>query len=153
MDNSIFAEIIKPIDELLSKNGFTQKEQGCFEGESAIYKVYFDEARKQFVLSFKDKSNELDDFGELASWLFDGGVKSDAVVIAEDFCDVISKKLGIVKSNKTNDAANIAMPTKAAAGEENGINSLTQKLLAIYPAFKNDYKEAYAKYNSFLYID
>ncbi len=149
MDTQVFNEISSACGEILSQNGFKCKTaEGKFVSENQEFYVKFDEDASQFILEYVDKTAG-DSAAVLSSWLFNGENKGDIIVIKEDFCDSISKKLGIKSGSKQN----IAMPTKSAAGSLHTIDSLTQKFLAIYPQFKEDYKENVANNGSFYYVD
>ena len=134
--------------EVLTANGF-KAEGDTFESENAVFTVKYDEDRKLYILLYTDKAANAGE-AEMASWLFDEGTKSDATVIGEDFRDQIAIKLGIKKSALQ--SGNVVMPTRNAAGSENTIDSLTQKILAVFPAFKDDYREHMTEYGSFLSV-
>ena len=151
MDIQIFKEISSACGEILSANGYKCKtEEGVFTSDAADFNVKFNEESSMYSLEFTDKANSSDPV-VLSSWLFNENNKGDKDVIKDDFCDCISKKLGLKKvPGATN---SVVMPTKSAAGQQNGVDSLTSKLLAIYPQFKDTYKESVAANGSFLYVD
>lgn len=151
MDIQIFKEISSACGEILSANGFKCKtDEGVFSSDTQEFAVKFNEESSMYSLEFTDKANSADPV-VLSSWLFDENNKGDKIVIKEDFCDSIAKKLGLKKlAGATN---SVVMPTKSAAGQQNGVDSLTSKLLAIYPQFKEVYKENVATNGSFLYVD
>ena len=153
MDITAFKKIVDGCAEVLTKNGFEQTDiTGVFTKENAKFQIRYLEDSKMMVLEQTDTADVDGSETVIANWLYEGN-EGDIPVIVEDFCDQIGVKLGIVKPAASITASSIAMPTKKAKGDEYTIDSLTQKVLAIYPAFKEDYKQSVAKYNSFLYVD
>lgn len=147
MDTAIFNIVSSACGEILSANGFKcNTAEGKFTGENADFNVKYDDERKQFILEYVDKAANGEPV-ELSSWLFEGENKNDAVIIGEDFASVVSVKLGIKKP--THGTSSVAMPTRSAAGEQHGAESLTQKLLAVFPQFKDDYREHVASIGSY----
>lgn len=142
-------EIVNGCSDLLTKNGYKPSQNaGEFIGDLSCFQFRYDEERTLVILEYCSESNG--DYTELGSWLYDGTNPKDVPTIVEDFSDVIAKKLGLKPSS--GNTANVVMPTRAAAGSENTVDSLTQKMLAIFPAFKETYKEHVAEKGSFLYV-
>ncbi|MBR5451774.1 MAG: hypothetical protein IKV36_02140 [Clostridia bacterium] len=153
MDTTALNKIIDGCSALLTKNGFAATDvAGEFTKDSTKFAVKYLEDSKMMVLEYTETADMEGSETVIANWLYEG-IESDIPVIVEDFCDQIGVKLGIVKPAASLTANNIAMPTKKAKGDEYTIDSLTQKILAVFPAFKEVYKENVAKYNTFLYVD
>lgn len=153
MDISAFKKIVDGCAELLNKNGFAATDiTGEFVKENTKFAVKYLEDSKMMVLQYTETADMEGSESVVANWLYEGN-EGDIPVIVEDFCDQIGVKLGILKPAASLTANNVAMPTKKAKGDEYTVDSLTQKVLAVFPAFKDAYKENVAKYNSFLYVD
>lgn len=153
MDITAFKKIVDGCADILTKNGFAATDiTGTFQKDSTCFAVKYIEESKMMVLEYTETADMEGSQVVLANWLYEGN-EGDIPVITEDFCDQIGVKLGLAKPAASLTANNVAMPTKKAKGDEYTIDSLTQKVLAIFPAFKEIYKENVAKYNSFLYVD
>jgi hypothetical protein len=153
MDITAFKKIVDGCAEVLTKNGFAATDiTGVFQKDSVKFAVKYLEDSKMIVLEHTETADMEGSESVIANWLYEGN-EGDIPVIVEDFCDQIGVKLGLVKPAASLTANNVAMPTKKAKGDEYTVDSLTQKVLAIYPAFKESYKENVATYNSFLYVD
>ncbi len=150
MDTAVFNTVSSACGELLAANGYTcSPAEGRFFNDDNEFSVRYDSERSQFVLAFTDKKAGAAEV-ELASWLSDGESKGDAAVIGEDFADTVAVKLGLKKPSHS--APTVAMPAKSAAGEQHGIDSLTQKLLSVFPQFKDTYKEHVAELGGYYYV-
>lgn len=144
-------EIVNGCAGLLTEQGFKPGENaGEFVGEKGKFIFRHDEERNLAILEFAAADLEGAEAVELASWLYDGSNPKDCVTIAEDFSDQIAGRLGVKAPSSA--AGNVVLPTRNAAGTENTIDSLTQKILAIFPAFKDAYKEHVSEKGSFLYV-
>ena len=153
MDITAFNKIVDGCSTLLTKNGFATTDiTGVFQKDSVKFAIKYLEDSKMMVLEHTETADMEGSETVIANWLYEGN-EGDIPVIVEDFCDQIGVKLGLVKPAASLTANSVAMPTKKAKGDEYTIDSLTQKVLAVYPAFKDAYKENVAKYNSFLYVD
>lgn len=160
MDIKYISELNGLLYEFLNSNGFSSKGQdtGFYKGEEKIYKVSYDEAGKEFSISAATivADEESASFKVLSSWLFDEenhGPK-DISLIAEDFISTVAAEEGIkLSSSNAVDIENVALPEKAAQGEEPGIEAFAQKFLALFPQYKDNYKEMIAKYGDFLYVE
>ena len=156
MNIQFLKEVTDVLTPVLTKNGYSTKdlELGCYRGESKNYRVSYNEAKKLF--SVEVSNVDADTYTILSTWYFDEndhGAK-DTVCIGEDFLEAIAKDAGI-KVVKTADGKtlDIAMPEKAALGTEPGIEAFTQKFLAMFPQYKDAYKESVVKYGDFLFVD
>ena len=151
MNIECYNAIIAEMQVLLDGQKFV-KDGEIFKNENKAVKVFFDEDRKTVNLAVADVAEEIGDFVTVNSWLFgeDQGVK-DAASVGVDFADTLRGELGIKKSSRsvTN---NVALPT-TEKGDSITLTTLTQKLLAIFPQYKETYKAEVAKYGKFLYID
>lgn len=152
MNIECYNAIIAEMQVLLDGQKFV-KDGEIFKNENKAVKVFYNEDRKTVNLAVADVSEEgIGDFATVNSWLFgdDQGPK-DATSVGVDFADTLRGELGIKKASRSV-ANNIALPT-SEKGDSITLTTLTQKLLAIYPQYKDTYKEEVAKYGKFLFID
>lgn len=150
MKKACYDVIIKEMQPLLDGQKFVAVED-YFKNEKTAVKVSYDEDRRLFVLSVAQVTdNEVGEFSSIGQWLFeDDQTEKDAIAVGVDFADTLRGNLGI-KAEKT--AVNVALPV-AEKGEEINILALTQRLLATFPQFKEDYKQDVAKNGKFLYMN
>ena len=92
----------------------------------------------------------------LSAWYFDEASHgaNDIKCVADDFVSAVAKDNGIrivVAADET--FKEIELPKKAEEGAEPNIEAFTQKFLAVFPQYKDNYKEMMAKYGSFLYVE
>ncbi len=156
MNVQYIKEVCEVWEGTLAESGFSSKEQetGFFKGEFKTYRVAYHESKKLFTLSVAQ--NESESFTELSSWYFDEDShgSKDTKCIGEDFLESFAKDAGVKIIKKSDGTAKeVALPEKAAVGTEPGIEAFTQKFLAMFPEYKETYKESVAKYGDFLYVD
>ena len=72
--------------------------------------------------------------------------------MAEDFADSLREIFGMKK--QVSNLKDVALPSKAASrGPTPNVEALAQRFLAIFPQYKDAYREHMAKYGEFLYQD
>lgn len=160
MDIKYTVELNGLLSEFMNSNGFSSKEQdtGFYSSEEKIYKVAYDAERKEFSLSSAAiiTDEESASYKTLSVWFFDEdnhGAK-DIACISEDFISTVAAEEGIkLATSSAHGAENVALPEKAVGGEDPGIEAFTQKFLALFPQYKDNYKEMVAKYGDFLYVE
>lgn len=159
MDIKYIKEIADFMSEFANEHQFTRElsDSLYFKNEFKCYKVEFIEAKSLFIISVApiDAEGEPSEFNLLSSWYFneaDHGSK-DTKCIADDFVSYIAADSGIKLVQNNGDLSQIALPAKAEEGTEPGIQALAQKFLALFPQYKDVYKESVAKYGEFLYVD
>ncbi len=152
-------EIISFMSDFLKENGFSSDglEAGLFKNDLKMYKVEFIDGKNTFMLSVAniDSDGQAGDFAKLSSWYFDEenhGAK-DTKCIAEDFTEAVAADANIKIVKTQAGSTEVAMPEKAAEGKDPGIEAFAQKFLALFPAYKDNYKDMMVKYGDFLYID
>ena len=156
MNIQFLKEVSDVLKDVLVENGYSPEGQelGTFKGEFKTYKVAYLDDKKLFTVSVAPTDTE--NYTELSSWFFDEsdhGPK-DTACIGEDFLTAVAKDLGVTIVRATDGTVQeVAMPTKAAAGTEPGIEAFAQKFLAMFPQYKDSYKEMVAKYGDFLYVE
>ena len=139
-----YDSLIKYLSPFFSENGITANEDGSFSGKGKNIKITYNEATKCYDLAVAGEGEELK---TVSSYLFDDSQsEKDIESVAIDFTDTLRKQMSIVKKRT---AENIALPT-FEGGETISLSGLTQKLLAIFPENKEEYKNHVAKYNRFL---
>ncbi|MBQ9977494.1 MAG: hypothetical protein IJP21_02755 [Clostridia bacterium] len=153
MENMFYDVVISEMQEFLSQNGFKEKD-GKFANDKSCVSVKYDESRKVYTLLKADLDEE-GKFGEeveISAYLFDETHnKNDAACVAIDFVDTLKKELG-VKSVRKNSAGAVDLPT-ASKGDAVTVNTLTTKLLSVYPQLRETYKTETAEKGKFLYLD
>ncbi len=151
MEQKIFEAIYDEIRPLLTENNFFEKD-GVFSGDNRAFKVDYNEERHLFeLLSAEVTDGTLGEYASVSSYLFDeNSTAADAVAVGIDFNDTISSLLGVSK-RKTR-SAEVALPQKTG-GDTLTVDDLANKLLAIFPAYKDAYKECVSQYGELLYVD
>ncbi len=161
MNIKYIKELNDSINPFFNNNGFSSENQdtGIYKGENKIYKISYESEIKQFVLSSAPIITDDADanYTALSTWYFDEdnhGPK-DIQCIADDFIATAAKNEGIklAASGITADLSEIALPERSKDGDEPGIEAFTQKFLALFPQYKDTYKESIAIYGDFLYVD
>lgn len=147
MEQKIFESIINDTAEVFKEAGFSEQD-GTFANDKYAVKVEYDEAKK--LCQLMSKATGENDFITINSWLLDDSTSAnDAKSIVLDFTESFNKLIGV---KKTVAAAEIKLPTKADLGETPNVTALCSKVLAVYPQFKDTYKEHVTQYGSFLPI-
>ncbi len=156
MNIQFLKEVSDVLKDVLIENGYSTEGQelGTFVGEFKTYKVSYSDDKKTFTVGVAPTDTE--SFTELSSWYFDEsdhGPK-DTLCIGEDFLEAVAKDLGVTVIKASDGTTKeVALPEKAAAGVEPAIDAFAQKFLALFPQYKEDYKEMVARYGDFLYIE
>lgn len=125
---------------------------GVYLNDKKAVKVDYDEQRKLFRLSAADiEEGKEVQFRELSAWLFDETHNlRDAKAVSEDFGDSLRELFGM-KKQQAGSLKEVALPSKAASGATPNVEALAQRFLAIFPQYKDAYREHMAKYGEFLY--
>lgn len=156
MDNRFLEKVVGEIKPFFEENNFVASSDNCYENESKKAVVNYDENRQMFILSVADFSEEEGSFGELReinAWLFDDTQNAkDAEAVGIDFTVSLRKELGIKSKRIATNVAGIDLPT-ASKSDSMNISGFTKKMLDVYPALKDPYKEHVSIYGNFLYIN
>ncbi len=151
MENHFFDVVLKQLEEFIKEQGFEKREDGSYQNESKCFKIEFDETQGLYNLYLADADDQ-PEFATVSSWRFsDEKGEKEATTIGRDFLDTLQTKMG-VKANVVKSAANIPLPKKSSS-KTNDINALAQQMLAVFPKYKDAYKEHVAEYGEFLYIN
>ena len=146
----IVTDIVKPVIEEMGLTLWDVR----FEKEGAAFLIAYDESAKTFNLKSLEKGEDGETATNLSVWLFDETHrKKDAETIGEDFSDIIRAKLGIAKERAATNAAEVALPTRVKKDGALSMDQFTQRFLAVYPQYKDDYKENVAANGSFMPIE
>lgn len=146
--NMFFEKVIGFMLPFLNEQGFEQAENGSFVKEDTTIRVAYNTSKKLYELYLK--SGEADE-KLVSAYLFDESqTEKDAEAVSIDFVETLKGKLGIKKVRGA--VSEIALPDELG-GEKVTVGALTQKLLAIFPAHKENYKAHVAHYGKFLMVD
>lgn len=147
----------KIIDAVLAElrptlEGYEEKD-GAFIGESKAFKVEYNEEKEIFcLLTAEVTAGEVGSYSVASSYLFDSTQReSDAAAVGIDFNDTVTSLLGI-NTRKARRSMDVALPVKSDSDTAD-IGELCNKILAIFPTYKDLYKERVAESGEFLYID
>ncbi len=151
MDNRYYGTVVNEMASFFEEQGFKAQED-AFVNEKYSVKIEYDEARQVYNLKMAEiTENGAGEYALITSYLFDDGqTERDAESVGIDFVDTLKKKLGIKGQKRANFA--VDLPT-ANKGDSITVTTLTSKLLAIYPALKDTYKEEVDKKGKYLYLD
>ena len=151
MDNRYFENVIKELEPLFAENGITEKD-GVFVSENKAISVNYNEQRQMYTLSVADITDgNIGEYKEINSWRFDDSQNAkDAASVGIDFANSLRKEFGIKHTRLAN--ANLELPT-AVKGDVMNISGFAKKMLDIFPALKDEYKNHIAVYGNFLYLN
>ncbi len=151
MDNRYLENVINELKPFFEENSIKQKDDIFVSDTKAISIKYIDE-RQMFTLSTADIENgSIGDYKEINAWLFDDSqTVKDASSVGIDFANSLRSEFGIKRTRQSN--INIDLPT-AAKGDSMNISAFAKKMLDIFPALKDEYKNHIAVYGNFLYLN
>lgn len=156
MNSNILERITEQLSGVIEMANFKANEDKTeYKNEKVAFKISHDEEKKLLLLDMAEinENGEVGEYKNASSWLLDNPEDlRDAESAGLDFLDTIKGKLGI-RGMRTNRNGEIAMPSKETTGSSPNVEVLCAKILAIYPQFKDDYKDHVARYGTFLYID
>lgn len=155
MDQKAYETIIAGLESVFTAQNLTESPDapGVYHNGSKAVKVAYDEERKLFKLYAADIAEGQEvQFKELSAWLFDDTHNlRDAKAVAMDFEETLQELFGMKKQVST--LRDVALPSKAASGATPNVEALAQRFLAIFPQYKDAYREHMAQYGEFLYQD
>ncbi|MDO4743405.1 MAG: hypothetical protein Q4B04_05175 [bacterium] len=156
MDDSIFKQLTELMSDFLKTYDFKiDSESRSFKNEKKSVIINYNELKNLIELDIAEVSEggEIGEYKTVSNWMYDSeNFKNDAQIIASDFCETISKYSGITKSRFAN-LTDVALPSKAAAGQTPNLEAFTQKFLTIFPQYKDVYKAHISEHGEFLYVD
>lgn len=154
MTGEVLSSILGQMQTVIENNSFSETDAGCYKNEKVAFKITHDEEKKFLYLEIAEvnEKGEIGEYSIKSSWLFEEAENlRDAESAGMDFCDTLRQILGIRKV-RTDRGGEIALPDKKS-GDAKNIEALCGRLLAVFPQFKDEYKEHVAKYGRLLYID
>lgn len=151
MDNKYYDIVINEMRPFFEEVGIKEND-GIFSTEQKAFKISYDENRQLYLLSLAlIEEGVMGEFATIDSWLFDDSqTQKDAVSVANGFIVTIRKELGVKDKSVFNSLVNL--PTASKDGNVN-ISSFTKKILDVFPALKDEYKNHVAVYGNFLYLN
>lgn len=155
MNSQVAEKIIEQLSGIIETNNFKAVGENIeYKNDRLAFKVDHDEEKKMLVLQVAEvnEAGETNEYNVASSWLFEESENlRDAESAGLDFVDTLKGKLGI-RRVRTNRSGEVVMPRKEVGGTPN-IESLCVKTLAIFPQFKETYKEHVSHYGSLLAIE
>lgn len=149
-------QIIDLMGGFTVEHGFkpVENEIGHFKNETKDFLIEFNAGKRVFTLKIADiKDGETDDYTVASTWLYDDNHRDDDIkTIAKDFEEVLFKNMGLVRK-KVNGIEEVQMPEKTITGQTPNIMGFTQKFLAYFPQYRDEYKQNVATYGEFLYLE
>ena len=149
--------IMSEIKPALEKKGLksTQSDDGeVFANEEIAVKIRYEADSSQFKLVCGEVNG--DDFGDFftkSTWLFDDNSdERRAKSIGIDFKETLDEILGIKKGN-IRQGGGISMPERAGKNDTVNLEGFTNRVLALFPKYKDEYKNHMEKYGEFLYCN
>lgn len=156
MNSQVLEKITEQLSGIIESAGFEPNEDGTvYKNNRYAFKISHNESTKMLLLDVADveENGEVGEYENLSSWLFEDPEElRDAESAGLDFLDSLKGKFGI-RGTRTGRNGEIVMPSKEKNGAAPNIEVLAAKTLAIYPQFKEDYKDHVSRYGSLLYID
>ncbi len=151
LDNRYFDKIIDELQPFFDEKGFSEKD-GIYLNESKAISVNFDDARQMYALSVADiEEGNMGEFREINAWLFDDTQTArDATAVGIDFMASLRKEFGIKRQRTLGGIVDLPTVSK---GSNIDIPSFTKKVLDIFPALKEEYKNHISVYGNFLYLN
>lgn len=153
MDNRYLQNVIDEMQPFFTENGFKEAD-GIYKNETRVVAVEYSDERQMYVLKTADIAEDGSyELTETSSWLFDDSQNAkDAEAVGMDFTSTLKDQLGIKHTRSSSFANAIDLPSVSKDGTYN-ITAFTKKVLDVFPALKDDYKEHVAVYGNFLYLN
>lgn len=153
MDNRYLDKVIAEMQPFFDENGFKSAD-GVYKNDKKAVALEYSEERQMYILKTADIDEEGNfELAESSSWLFDDSQnEKDAEAVGIDFTETLKSQLGIKRTRSASSAAAVDLPTVSKDGAYN-ITAFTKKMLDVFPALKDDYKEHIAVYGNFLYLN
>ena len=147
MELKILDKITADFGEFLKERGFREYD-GVYTLDTKSVKVEYNEDKR--LCSLLASEAGADNFTALSEWLVDERTSvNDAKSVVLDFSEATDKLIGI---KKVRTSEGVKLPQKAAAGETPNVEALCGKFLAVFPQYKETYKEHIAQNGAFLPI-
>lgn len=150
MENRYLDVVLGELAAFFEENGFKEQD-GVYSNGTKALKIEYDEGKSVYMLLVADvNEGEIGEYSTASTYLFtDEHNRKDAVSVGIDFLETARKAIGAKSVRRS--AGETELPT--ANSPTVSVNTLTAKLLAIYPELKETYKEETAAKGKFLYLD
>ncbi|MBE6776770.1 MAG: hypothetical protein E7542_01480 [Ruminococcaceae bacterium] len=151
MENKYFDSVLKEMQPFFDENGIKAKD-GIFVSETKAIDVKYDENRQMYLLLVADiEEGNIGEFTEVNAWLFDDSQNArDAESVGIDFVNSLRKIFGVKVRHNANGI--VELPTASKNGNVD-IAAFTKKVLDVFPALKDEYKNHVSAYGNFLYLN
>lgn len=145
---------LKPALEKKGLKSTNSKDGEVFANEEIAVKIRYEADSSQFKLVCSEVNDgEFGDFYTKSTWLFDDGSdERRARSIGIDFKETLGEILGIKKTHAAT-SGGIAMPERAGKNDTVNLEGFTNRTLALFPKYKDDYKAHVAKYGELLHCN
>ena len=150
LDNKYLEKVIEEMTQFFNDNNITEND-GVFSNDKKSVVVKYDEGRKMFTLSVADiEDGAVGEYTEVNAWLFDESQNiNDAVSVGMDFTNSLRKEFGIKRKRAE---GVVELPSASKDGNYN-ISAFAKKILDVFPALKDEYKNHISAYGNFLYLN
>lgn len=152
MDNRYYENVIKEMQPFFDENSF-KADGEIFANEQKAAKIVYDEKSQTYNLLVADVlADGIGEFSNINSWLFDDTqTAKDATSVGVDFTNSLRQQLGIRHERKPSENG-IDLPSASKTGNMT-ISGFTKKMLDVFPAMKEEYKQHIADNGTFLYLN
>lgn len=152
MDNRYYDKLIAEMQAFFDEHKFKALDDGSFLNGEKKVKVDYDESAQMYKLFVADVTDgEAGEYVEASAWLFDDSQNAkDAASVGIDFVNSMRKEIGVKIKRAVN--TEIELPSASKSGAMT-VTGFTKKMLDVFPALKDDYKEHVTVYGDFLYMN
>lgn len=153
MENHYFEFVVEEMQSFLDEQGFKALEEGVYANPTKQIKIEYSEEKQVYRLLAADVTETgAGEYTELTAYLFDDTQnKRDAASVGIDFADTLRKNMGVKAARRSN-SGEIDLPTNQKVGTVT-VGGMTAKLLAVYPEYKDIYKESVSVNGKFLHLE
>ena len=155
MNKDVLKAITNQLDGFVAEHQFIANDAGDeYSNDKLAFRIVHDEEKKflNLLVAQKDEEGNLGDFKVVSSWLFEESENTrDAASAGLDFLDTLKGKMGI-RGVRTSRTGEVTIPKKDISNTNN-MESFCAKTLAVFPQYKDEYKEHVSKYGSLLYVE
>lgn len=156
MDKANYQVIFDGIFNVLKDKGFKKEsfEKGEYlsNGKKAFLVDYNEDKKLIYLKSAQLEEDKGVEWSEVSSWLFDENTEDrDKETIKNDFCDSCLEQIGAKAGVRG--IKKVEMPSKKKKADTIDVESFSARFLAMFPEYKDAYKENVSKYGEFMYDD
>ncbi len=146
----IIIEVLAPV---IDSQKFTRQGDECvYVNAKHAFRISYDADRHVYNLDMaKLVEGGEAEFYNVSSYLFDDSSdERDARSVGGDFLDCLNNELGIQRSASLR-KRDVALPSKSSGEGTPGIEAFANRILTLFPEYKDKYKDDVAKYNGFMF--